>query len=302
MVRAAMSHILTLVAPAGQLQATLVARIRAALNDLGGNAGTPDWLAEAEAADLPFTLLAPEQATAIARAALEGAPVDCIAQPAEGRRKKLLVADMDSTIVTAETLDELAAYAGVQDQIAAITQRSMNGEIDFATSLRERVAMIKGLPLAALQKTWEQIELMPGAEALVRTMAAHGAHCAIASGGFTWFTARVAERVGFQSHHANILLDDGEVLLGRVEEPVFDRDAKLTILKQLAAEHALPLEATAAVGDGANDLAMLGAAGLGVAFRAKPVVAASARARVDFGDLRALLFAQGYRAAEIVEE
>jgi len=214
----------------------------------------------------------------------------------------LLVADMDSTIVTAETLDELAAHAGVQAEIAAITQRSMNGEIDFSTSLRERVAMIKGLPLAALQKTWEHIELMPGAEALVRTMAAHGAHCAIASGGFTWFTARVAERVGFQSHHANILLDDGEALLGRVQEPVFDRDSKLTILKQLAAEHGLALAATAAVGDGANDLAMLGAAGLGVAFRAKPVVAASARARVDFGDLRALLFAQGYRAADIVAE
>ncbi|MBO1080843.1 phosphoserine phosphatase SerB [Roseomonas haemaphysalidis] len=297
-----MSHIMTLVAPAGGLQAPLVARIRAALNDLGGQAGTADWLAEEEAADLPFSLLAAEQATAIARGALDGAPVDCIAQPAEGRRKMLLVADMDSTIVTAETLDELAAHAGVQAQIAAITQRSMNGEIDFSTSLRERVAMIKGLPLAALQKTWEHIELMPGAEELVRTMAAHGAHCAIASGGFTWFTARVAERVGFQSHHANILLDDGHALLGRVEEPVFDRDSKLTILKQLAAEHALPLSATAAVGDGANDLAMLGAAGLGVAFRAKPVVAASARARVDFGDLRALLFAQGFRAAEIVEQ
>jgi phosphoserine phosphatase len=293
-----MSHILTLIAPAGFLQAPLVARIRAALLDLGGQPGTPDWLAEAEAVDLPFAMLAPEQADAIARAALEGAPVDCIAQAAEGRRKMLLVADMDSTIVTAETLDELAAYAGVQDQIAAITQRSMNGEIDFATSLRQRVAMIKGLPLEALEKTWAKIELMPGAETLVRTMAAHGAHCAIASGGFTWFTARVAAKLGFHSHHANILLDDGAALTGKVEEPVFDRDAKLTILKKLAAELHLPLTSTAAVGDGANDLAMLGAAGLGVAFRAKPVVAASARARVDHGDLRALLFAQGYKASE----
>jgi phosphoserine phosphatase len=293
-----MSHILTLIAPAGILQAPLVARVRAALLDLGGQAGTPDWLAEGEAADLPFSMLAPEQADAIARGALEGAPVDCIAQPAEGRRKQLLVADMDSTIITAETLDELAAYAGVQDQIAAITQRSMNGEIDFATSLRERVAMIKGLSLDALEATWAQIEVMPGAEALVRTMAANGAHCAIASGGFTWFTARVAERVGFQSHHANILLDDGKVLTGKVEEPVFDRDAKLVILKKLAAELGLPLAATAAVGDGANDLAMLGAAGLGVAYHAKPVVAASARAKVEHTDLRALLYAQGYRASD----
>jgi len=293
-----MSHILTLIAPAGALPASLVARVRAALLDLGGQPGVPDWLAEEEAADLPFTLLAPEQAMAAARAALDGAPVDAIAQPAEGRRKMLLVADMDSTIVTAETLDELAAYAGVQAEIAAITQRSMNGEIDFATSLRERVAMIRGLPLAALEQTWEKIELMPGAEALVRTMAAHGAHCAIASGGFTWFTSRVAARVGFQSHHANVLLDDGKALLGQVEEPVFDRDAKLTILKQLAAELGLPLSATAAVGDGANDLAMLGAAGLGVAYHAKPVVAAACRARVDHADLRGLLYAQGYRKAE----
>jgi phosphoserine phosphatase len=293
-----MSHILTLIAPPGHLPAPLVARVRASLLELGGRPGTPDWLAEAEAADLPFYDLAPAQADAIARRALEGAPVDCIAQEAEGRRKKLLVADMDSTIVTAETLDELAAHAGVQDQIAAITQRSMNGEIDFATSLRERVAMIKGLALAALEDTWAKIELMPGAEVLVRTMAAHGAHCAIASGGFTWFTSRVADKVGFHSHHANILLDDGARLTGRVAEPVFDRDAKLTILKRLAAELGLPLSATAAVGDGANDLAMLGAAGLGVAFRAKPVVAASARARVDHADLRALLYAQGFRAAD----
>ncbi len=293
-----MSHILTLIALPGNLQAPLITRVRAALTDLGGQVDAPDWLAEDEAADLPFALLAPEQAIAVARAALADAPVDAIAQPVEGRRKQLLVADMDSTIVTAETLDELAAYAGVQDKIAAITQRSMNGEIDFATSLRERVAMIKGLALAALEETWVKIEMMPGAETLVRTMAAHGAHCAIASGGFTWFTSRVAERVGFQSHHANILLDDGAALTGFVEEPVFDRDAKLTILKKLAAELGLPLSATAAVGDGANDLAMLGAAGLGVAYHAKPIVAASARARVDHADLRALLFAQGYRKAE----
>lgn len=295
-----MQHVLTLIAPAGQLPAPLAARIRSALITLGADAGAPDWLAEAEALDLPFSGLAPEQADAAARAALEGAAVDCIAQPAEGRRKRLLIADMDSTIVTNETLDELAAYAGFGERVAAITRRSMNGEIDFATALRERVALLQGLGLEALEKTWAQTHLMPGATELVRTMTAHGAHCALASGGFTWFTGRVAAKVGFTSHHANVLEDDGHALTGTVTEPVFDRDAKLTTLKRLCAELGLPLSASIAVGDGANDLAMIGAAGLGVAYRAKPVVAASARVRVDHADLRALLFAQGYRAGEFV--
>ncbi|HWL79957.1 MAG TPA: phosphoserine phosphatase SerB [Roseomonas sp.] len=295
-----MQHVLTLIAPAGQLPAPLIARVRSALVSLGANAGSPDWLAEEEAVDLPFDGLAPEQAQAIATGALEGAPVDSVAQPAEGRRKRLLIADMDSTIVTSETLDELAAYAGLKERVAEITRRSMNGEIDFATALRERVAMLKGLALSALEATWAETHVMPGAKALVRTMVANGAHCALASGGFTWFTSRVAEKVGFTSHHANLLEDDGASLTGTVAEPIFDRHAKLTTLKQLAAELGLPLADTLAVGDGANDLEMLAAAGLGVAYHAKPVVAAAARVRVDHTDLRALLFAQGYRAAEFV--
>lgn len=295
-----MQHVLTLIAPAGQLQAPLAARIRSALIDLGADAAAPEWLAEGEALDLPFAGLAPEQADAAARAALEGAAVDCIAQPAEGRRKRLLIADMDSTIVTSETLDELAAYAGLKERVAEITRRSMNGEIDFSAALRERVAMLKGLSLSALEATWAETRLMPGATELVGTMVAHGAHCALASGGFTWFTGRVAAQAGFTSHHANVLEDDGAALIGTVAEPIFDRDAKLATLKRLCAELGLPLSASIAVGDGANDLAMLGAAGLGVAFRAKPVVAAAARVRVDHADLRALLFAQGYRAGEFV--
>lgn len=297
-----MSHVLTLVAPPGQLAPALPARARDAIAALGADPGTPDWLAEGEAADLPFTGLNPEQAVAAALAALGGKAVDAIAQPAEGRRKALLIADMDSTVVTSETLDELAAHAGLKEKVAAITRRSMNGEIDFATALRERVAMLEGLGLEALEGTWKGTRLMPGARALVRTMAAHGAHCALASGGFTWFTGRVAALCGFTSHHANVLLDDGRALTGRVAEPVFDRDAKLATLIALAAEQGLPLAATLAVGDGANDLAMIGAAGLGVAFRAKPVVAAAARARVDHNDLRALLYAQGYRVAEIAAD
>ena len=295
-----MSHVLTLVAPAGGLAAATLARLRTALADLGADAGTPDWLAPEEAADIPFAGLAPEQATAAARAALDGAPVDAIALAAEGRRKRLLLADMDSTIVTSETLDELAAYAGLKDRIAAITRRSMNGELDFRQALTERVGLLAGLDAAALEETWKATEITPGAEVLVATMRAHGAHCAIVSGGFTYFTGRVAERLGFHAHYSNTLgLADGK-LTGLVEEPILDRDAKLATLKRLAAEHGLPLSEALTVGDGANDLAMLQAAGLGIAFRAKPVVAAAARARVDHADLRALLFAQGYRAEEIV--
>ncbi|UFN51185.1 phosphoserine phosphatase SerB [Roseomonas sp. OT10] len=300
-----MSHVLTLVAAPGGLDRSHLATAADALRALGGEPGRPDWLAEATAADLPFTGIALDQAAAAARQALDaarsgGAGLDAIAQPAEGRRKRLLIADMDSTIVTSETLDELAAYAGLKEQVAEITRRSMNGELDFAAALRERVAMLKGLSLEALAATWAEVRLTPGAAPLVRTMVANGAHCALASGGFTYFTGRVADLCGFTSHHANVLLDDGTALTGTVAEPVFDRDAKLATLKRLAAELGLPLEATLAVGDGANDLAMLGAAGLGVAFRAKPIVAAAARARVDHTDLTTLLYAQGYRAAEIV--
>ncbi|MFC0409090.1 phosphoserine phosphatase SerB [Roseomonas elaeocarpi] len=295
-----MSHVLTLVAAPGGLDRSLLTRVTEALTALGGTVDAPDWLAPGAAADLPFSGLAADQADAAARQVLGGTAVDAVAQPAEGRRKRLLVADMDSTIVQNETLDELAAYAGFGEKVAEITRRSMNGEIDFAAALRERVALLRGLELGALEATWRQTRLMPGAEALVRTMVANGAHCALASGGFTFFTGRVAALCGFTSHHANILLDDGSRLTGQVEEPVFDRDSKLVVLKQLASENGLALAETLAVGDGANDLAMLGAAGLGVAFHAKPIVAAAARARVEHGDLLALLYLQGYRQAEIL--
>jgi phosphoserine phosphatase len=294
-----MTQILTLVAPPGGLSAPLLARVRGALQDLGATAGTPDWLAPEEAADLPFDGLAAEQATAAAGPALGGAPVDTIAQPIEGRRKRLLLADMDSTIVTSETLDELAAYAGLKERIAEITRRAMNGELDFKAALVERVGMLAGLPVSALERTWEATDITAGAAELLATMRAHGAHCALVSGGFTFFTGRVAERLGFHAHYSNTLAVRDGKLTGRVGEPILDKDAKLATLKRLAAELALPLSATLTVGDGANDLPMLQAAGLGVAFRAKPVVAAAARARVDHADLRALLFAQGYRAGEI---
>ena len=294
-----MSHVLTLVAPAGALSPRSVSRVRAALQDIGAAAGTPDWLAPNEAADIPFDGLAAEQADAAARGALGGQAVDAIAQPAEGRRKALLLADMDSTIVTSETLDELAAQAGLKDRIAAITKRAMEGELDFIQALAERVGLLAGLPVSALERTWDASEITPGAAELVSTMRAAGARCILVSGGFAFFTGRVAERLGFHAHHSNTLLVEDGKLTGRVAEPVLDRHAKLATLKRASAELGLPLSATLAVGDGANDLDMVRAAGLGVAFKAKPVVAAAVRARVDHSDLRALLFAQGFRTQDI---
>jgi phosphoserine phosphatase len=297
-----MSFVLTLIAdPARQsLDAALIDAAEAALAEAGASALSRDWLAEGTALDIALEANDPAKAEAALRARLAGAPVDMAIQKPDGRRKKLLLADMDSTIVTSETLDELAAYAGLKDKIAAITARSMNGEIDFATALRERVAMLKGLSADALDKTYAEIELTPGARTLVQTMRAHGAHTALVSGGFTWFTGRVRERCGFHLDRANVLnLEDG-VLTGTVAEPILDRDAKLRALNELSAELSIGTEAAVTVGDGANDLAMLKAAGLGVAFRAKPIVAAEARFRVDHTDLTTLLYFQGYRKDELV--
>jgi phosphoserine phosphatase len=173
----------------------------------------------------------------------------------------------------------------------------MNGELDFQDALRERVAMLKGLSVAALERTWQGVRLTPGAQELVATMKAHGAFTALVSGGFSFFTSRVAARVGFDMHRSNTLLDDGIALSGRVAEPILDRSVKLATLHGVAARHGLPLSAALATGDGANDLDMLQAAGLGVAFHAKPIVAAATQARIDHADLRALLFAQGYPAS-----
>jgi phosphoserine phosphatase len=289
-----MPHVLTLVAARDATKLTQ-ADIAAARDVVAG--GAPTILSPAEAAYIP-TETAPDMNRV--RAALGKRPIDAIATGTRGRRKGLLIADMDSTIVTGETLDELADFAGLKDRIAAITRASMNGELDFAEALRARVAMLKGLKLDALDKTWERVRLTAGAQELVRTMAAHNALTALVSGGFTWFTGRVASLVGFHIHRANTLLDDGAALTGAVGEPIVDRDTKLATLRELAAERRLRMAATLAVGDGANDLAMLREAGLGIAFHAKPIVAAEARAKVDHADLRALLFVQGYRADQFV--
>jgi phosphoserine phosphatase len=234
---------------------------------------------------------------AYARRALERQAVDFCVQPADGRRKRLLIADMDSTIIGCECLDELADFAGLKDEIAAITARAMAGEIAFEGALRERVAKLKGLGLEALRRTYdERVRLNPGARTLVRTMTAHGARCVLVSGGFDFFTRRVAQAAGFAAERANRLIDDGRKLTGEVREPILGRAAKLEALREEAAALGIGLAETLAVGDGANDLSMIEAAGLGVAYHAKPVVAAQADAGVDHADLTALLYFQGYGA------
>jgi phosphoserine phosphatase len=260
------------------------------------------WLDEDAAADLVFT-----GEIELKRAALEadfaGEPVDVIVQPVEGREKRLLVADMDSTLIGEESVDELAVYAGVGAHVAAITQRAMQGEIAFAPALRERVALLAGLPESVIEDVLrDRITLNRGARTLTQTMRARGGRVAIVSGGFRQFTRAIAARIGADEDRANELATAGGKLTGKVVEPVLGQDAKLMALKEIAANMGLPLAATLAVGDGANDLSMLEAAGLGVAYRAKPGVAAAAHARVDHGDLTALLFAQGIARKDFVGE
>lgn len=230
-------------------------------------------------------------------------PVDWCVQPAQGRRKRLLVADMDSTIINVECLDELADYAGLKAEIAEITERAMRGELEFEGALRERVGMLKGLATTALQQAYdERVRLNPGARTMVRTMAANGARCVLVSGGFTFFTSRVAQAAGFHANRANTLNEADGALTGTVGEPILGREAKLAALKEEAAALAIDLSETLAIGDGANDLAMIKASGLGVAYRAKPVVAAEAHAKVDHGDLTSVLYFQGYAADEFVAD
>ncbi len=232
------------------------------------------------------------------RQALPGAAVDLVAQPAAGRRKSLLVADMDCTITTTETLDELAARAGRGDDTAAITGRAMRGEIDFAEALRERVAMLEGLEQGALGETLAEVSLTPGAETLVRTMAGNGAHTVLVAGGLGFFTEPVAAMAGFDETRSNRFEIAGGRLTGRVIEPILGPEAKLEALTGLSAERQIPLALTLAIGDGANDAPMIRAAGLGVAYRGKPVAREAARARIEACGLTAALYMQGYRRHE----
>ncbi|MFT8364379.1 MAG: phosphoserine phosphatase SerB [Gluconobacter cerinus] len=261
----------------------------------------PIVLSEGEAVDIPCPTPGPGAASAATiRATLAPYQVDTLLLKTRGRRKAVLVADMDSTIVTGETLDEMAAALGVGEQVAAITRASMNGEIDFETSIEQRVALLAGKSASVLEDVWKNVTLTDGAKELVQTMRKHNARTALVSGGFTWFTQRVAELCGFDENHGNILkITDGK-MTGKLGGPVLGPDAKLTHLEALTTERGVQLRAALTTGDGANDIPMLASAGLGLAFHAKPNVKKVIGTQINFSGLRAHLFAQGYRAADFV--
>ncbi len=257
------------------------------------------WLKRGFAFDLPFD----GEASAMLHSAREAAgeaALDINIVAVAHRRKKLLVADMDSTIIGCECLDEIADMMDLRPQVSAITERAMRGEIEFAPALRERVAMLKGLPVHRLARVYgERVRLNPGARALIATMKANSGRAVLVSGGFTYFTSRVAVDAGFDEDRGNVLLEDGGRLTGFVQEPILGREAKLKALEETVAKMGIDFADTLAVGDGANDLDMIGRSGLGVAYHAKPIVAAAmAGARIDHGDLTTLLFLQGYHEHE----
>jgi len=282
-----------LIASNGELSPADLDTARAALAGVGALPGANQWIDEGIAADLPFGRV--DQAAA--RAALEGLlpGVDVVVQAAAGRAKKLLIADMDSTMITIECIDELADYAGIKPQIAEVTERAMRGELDFEAALDARVALLKGLEESAIERCHaERVMLMPGARALVQTMKAHGARTILVSGGFTVFADRVAAAIGFDRALSNRLGLAGGALDGTVARPIVGSAAKRDTL--IAERDALGIsrDATLAVGDGANDIPMIEEAGLGIAYHAKPKTAAAADARIEHGDLTTLLYAQGY--------
>jgi len=286
-----------LIASNGGLSSADLDVARDALAGIGAMPGAPAWLDEGIAADLPFG----RADRAGARAALEGLlpGVDIVVQPQADRRKKLLVADMDSTMITIECIDELADYAGIKPQIAEVTERAMRGELDFESALDARVALLKGLEESAIDRCHaERVVLMPGARALIQTMKAQGARTILVSGGFTVFADRVAAAIGFDRAISNRLgLADG-MLDGTVARPIVGSATKRETLIAERDASGLAAEQTLAVGDGANDIPMIEEAGLGVAYHAKPKTAAAADARIEHGDLTALLYAQGYRRAD----
>ncbi|MBV9827293.1 MAG: phosphoserine phosphatase SerB [Alphaproteobacteria bacterium] len=265
-----------------------------------GVGSAPDWLVPGAACDLLLDSIPPAEAELTARRIAGDAPIDIVVQPVAGRRKRLLIADMESTIIQNEMLDELADFVGLRRHVAEITRRAMNGELDFAAALAERVLLLKGLPVSVLDQAATRIRLMPGAAALLATLRRAGVYTALVSGGFTVFAEPLAARLGFNRVVANRLDIANGHISGTVAAPIVTRDTKHDVLAECAAALGVDPDAAIAVGDGANDLPMLLQAGLGVAFHAKPAVAAAARFRLDHADLTGLLYAQGYRHGEIV--
>jgi len=285
-------YIATLIAARGALEPALVENLR---NAWGG--GEAIWLAPDEAAEFSLPHV-PENRWQVWDE-LQKMRVDLVVQPAEGRRKKMLLADMDSTMIEQECIDELAEVAGVGAHVREITARAMNGELDFEGALLERVALLAGLNEAVIGEVLrDRISYMPGGAALVATMRAQGSYCALVSGGFTAFTQAVAAHLGFDEHRANTLLAEGGTLAGDVARPILGRAAKVQALEEISARLGISEADVIAVGDGANDLGMLGRAGAGVALHAKPSVAAECDIRINHGDLTALLYVQGYTRDE----
>jgi len=299
-----MQNIVTLIVNTSKqiLDERIINKAFMAIEKKGGAVSNLSWLAKDEACDIFFDDIKPQEAYDIIRQKLDGIEVDIVVQENNMRKKKMLISDMDSTIIQQECIDEIADKLNLKNKVAAITERAMNGELDFSQSLRERVGLLGGLDANKLDDVYKNnIEIMPGAETLVRTMKKHGAYCLLVSGGFTFFTDKIAGRLGFDENRANILeINDGK-LTGKVVEPILDKDSKLEALEEVASKLSIRKSDAIAVGDGANDLPMLKNAGVGVAYYAKESVQEQVACRINYSDLTALLYIQGYKKEEFVK-
>ncbi len=293
-----MSYVLTLVASPNNpdISHELISTIQQNINC----SADPIWLYETRAIDLPVSKKPDASTLETIRNTLKNDKIDLFITLAQTRRKKLLLADMDSTIVTGETLDDLAAHVGLKDKVSAITTMAMAGELDFHEALHERVALLKDLPLEKIKVTLEKTHLNSGAKTFVRTMKKHGATCVLVSGGFTFFTEVIAAQCGFHAHHGNILEISNNKLLGTVSEPILDKHAKVKFLEQYLHDLTLNKADALTIGDGANDIPMLQTAGLGIGYKPKPAVAATIENLIIYGDLTAALYAQGYKNTEFL--